>query len=315
MWPRVEPIPEVLPEVTEGDGTLSIAGSGTVPGLSLEQLRGNMVFLRVEDRESFSNGEGRSLNRALDRWVYPSDTVGYVIGDAEGFSVFASQIDRVAGWLRDEMRFPFVLDYRGDVIRTFGLPKGHTALVIVGRDGQVELRHSGPMSDSEIEHVRALLAAHEPPAGIVAPTFEVGSLSNIACQRKPCALAFLGRSVSGADFPGIDGEDSEAEIRQKFEDPSLKLALWLVGMKLGNLAAGAVVGTLDGVELDGWTLVAEHASTREAFDVADGQVALVIIGMQGRMVFRELGRLPMYKLAIASHYLGVEPTLPTRPPE
>ena len=79
-------------------------------------------------------------------------------------------------------------------------------------------------------------------------------------------------------------------------------------MELPKEISGVVVGELDDIELEQWNVLAPDASTEEArsaLDLDPGQAAAVIL-REGRIAFREQGRIPLYKWGLAADLIGVE---------
>jgi len=111
---RAEDIPTELPAIDTAladPNTLVIPGGGALPDLKFAELRGKTAYILVEDRESMQARESTSLQRALNRWVYPPDVVGYQIGDADGMALIASKIEEFVAIMRVEMRIPLYMDY------------------------------------------------------------------------------------------------------------------------------------------------------------------------------------------------------------
>lgn len=310
---RAEAIPDELPaiDVAAADPQkLVIPGSGGLPDLKLADLKGKTAYVIVEDRESMSAREASAMTRAMAKWTYPDDVVGYSIGDTEGFGLLRGKIEEIVTPMRAELRLPLYLDFEGAVTRTFKLPKGHTGLVVLDKAGAVALRHSGPMKPEEIEQLRALLGATVPPLA-PAPAFKVGDLDNAACKGKTCAFVFLAGPVARKDIPGgkegFDG-DMEASFKQ-FALPDVRLASIVLDAdpKLDEgMTSARVVGKLDGVELKKWTAVPEAEGARVAFGLPPGESALVVVDRDGNLAMKELGRVPMYKFGLLSELIGVE---------
>lgn len=310
---RAEAIPDELPAIdlaTADPQKLVIPGGGGLPDLKLADLKGKRAYLIVEDRESMSAREGSAMNRAMARWTYPDDVVGYSIGDTEGFGLLRGKIEEIVTPMRPELRLPLYLDFEGAVTRTFKLPKGHTGIVVLGTDGAVAFRHSGAMTPEQLEELRALLGATVPPLA-PAPAFKVGDLDNAACKGKACAFVFLAGPVARKDIPGgkegFDG-DMEASFKQ-FSQPDIRLASIVVDAdpKLDPDKVGArVVGKLDGVDLTRWTAVPEAGEARVAFGLQPDDSALVVVDKDGNIAMKDIGRVPMYKFGILSELIGVE---------
>jgi hypothetical protein len=310
---RAEPIPDALPAIDAAEADpqkLVIPGGGGLPDLKLADLKGKTVYMIVEDRESMAAKESSAMSRAMARWKYPDDVVGYAIGDTEGFGLLRSKIEEIVGPMRPELRLPLYLDFEGAATKTFKLPRGHAGLVIIDKTGAVAYRHSGPMKPDEIEQVRGLLGA-EPLPTPPAPAFNVGGLDNAACKGKTCVLVFLSAPVARKDIPGgkqgFDGDMDEST--KQFAKPDIRLAGIVVDSdaKLDpDKVAGRLVGAIEGAELKRWQAVPEAAAAREAFGVPPNESALVVIDPEGDLAMLERGRVQMYKFGVLSELIGVE---------
>jgi hypothetical protein len=303
---RIEPIPKQLaalaPTVNLDD--LQLAGAG-LPDLSLANERGHLTYLVLESRESKESHEGRSLGDALDRWVIPGDIHGFLIGQAEGLGFLRWKIDKVVASLRPEMRLPLYTDYDGKILHAFKLPEGHTGLIVLGKSGEVLLRHSGVMTDPDLAALRDLLGAAEPPPPPPAPPFAVGALTNERCLGKVCAFVILGARVDRKHTPGVKGGTSDDD-EEGWSEPSTRLVAALAdSAPSADRTLAVVVGDTD-VEMPGWTPVADGASARAAFDVPAGEAALVVVDEQGRLAFRATGKIPLFKLGPLADLMHVK---------
>jgi hypothetical protein len=257
-----------------------------------------------------SSREGRDLTRALDRWTYPPDVVGYSIGDAEGLGLLADKIEQeFVGPMRAESRWPLYVDFDGALLRTFKLPKGHIALLVLGPTGAVLLRHSGPADAARVEEIRAVLRASDPPAGPAAPEFSIGELNRERCRDPGCLLVFLGGPVSRADVPGIEGgfSGSMSEEFEQAKKPDVRsMSLLANGWDLAAAKVPfAVVGAVSGLELPGGAVIESAPEARRAFSLEDGQPAMVVV-QRDAVPFREVGTIPFWKFGIVGHLLGIE---------
>ncbi len=333
---RAESIPdELAPINTEEADPLKVIvpGTGGLPDLKLAELRGKTVYLLVGDRESMQAKESKRFDRALNRWIIPEDIVGFGIADTEGFKILASKIEEILGAMRPEIRLPLYIDYEGAVTRAFKLPKGHAGLIVLGPDGQILLRHSGPPpkgaeGDQLIERLRTLLRAEEPTLA-PAPAFKLGTVDNAACKDKTCMFVFLTRPVKKSELPGVKGGfDGETDAMWKqLQDPDVRLAGLVVdsdgklvaaaekAAKGGALAEGedppvpvevVLVGAVEDVELKRWTVLPSAPEARAALQVPEGQAGVVVIDREGRLAVRETGVVRMYKFTRISELLGVD---------
>ncbi|HWB76588.1 MAG TPA: hypothetical protein VG755_16595, partial [Nannocystaceae bacterium] len=222
---RVEDIPDELPPIQGDPAAIAIPPAGGEPPLELAKLGGKTAFFVVVGPQTGESKEGEALNRALNRWEFPKETVGYIIGDAEGFGMFQDRIAKIMKHFASEMRYPLYVDFEGSFTNTFALPKGHHGFVVMGPDGTVLDRRSGGAEGEDLTAIRELLGAREPEVGPPAPEFAVGDLDRASCSSgTPCALVFLGHDVAREDVPGVpDGFDGEDEERfAKMRDPSIR---------------------------------------------------------------------------------------------
>ena len=86
---RVEDLPEGELEAMErspDEVVLSSVGHGE--DLRLADLRGQTSVLVFEGVQSMRSEQGKEVNRALNRWVLPEGTHGYIVWDGEGMRVF-----------------------------------------------------------------------------------------------------------------------------------------------------------------------------------------------------------------------------------
>jgi predicted transcriptional regulator len=303
---RVEDIPEELEPIEADPAQVVIEGTGDQPALRLGELRGQHAFFVLIGAHSAKSREGETINRALNRWTYPETTVGFIIGDAEGFGMFRDKITGIMEHFGQEVRFPLYVDFEGAFMQTFKLPKGHHALVVLGPDGEVLLRRSGGVEGDEIEEVRTMLGAAEPPQGPEAPPFAAGDLDRDRCAERTCAIAFLGEPVTRSDVPGIDGgfEGPEEEAFEKMRNPSIRIMRTLLPTRLEQ-AEGVLVGRTSELELETWSRVDDAPEARAAFELADDEAALVIIE-RGRIRFFDRGVIPLYRWGTAADLLGVD---------
>jgi hypothetical protein len=314
---RTEDIPETLPPVELDPDAIEIAATGDGPPLRLADLRGKTAFFVVVGTQTAKSPEGERLNRALNRWQYPDTTVGYVIGDAAGFGLFRDRIVEVMGHFATEVRYPLYVDYDGAFIETFRLPKGHHAFVAIGPDGEVLERRSGGIDDpAEIDRVRELLGAREPPPGPEVPDFTLGRLSDEACRALPCAIVFTGGPVQLSEVPGHDkgfkGDDDE-RYRQMLE-PRIRNVQLARRMHLQGVL-GTVVGEVDpALTFVGWDVIAQADDVRDAFEIPASTAAIVVIA-DGRIAMRETGLVPLYRWGVAADLLRVVGFNDRRPPK
>jgi len=305
---RPEPIPATL-EQTEDPVSLSIPGIGEQPTLDAALMEGKTTFFVFVGIQSWSGDEGKMINRALNRWTLPEHVQGFIVFDAEGLGFLADKADEYMQRFGGETRFPMYGDFQGSFREVFKMPRGHHGLVVVDPEGEVTLRKSGGTQDpGEVDEIRALLEAEEPPPGPDVPTFELGAASRDACARTPCALMFLGNPVARGDIPGIDdgfeGED-EQEWAQ-MQRPAVRNVSSALKLKLQGAGIGVIAGEVDGLEMPpGWSVTDDDAGVREAFGVEPGATSFLVL-RDGRVAFRGDGVIPFYELGRVSDLLGVE---------
>lgn len=317
---RAEEIPDELPPIDAAEADpqkLVIPGSAGLPDLKLADYRGKTLYLAVEDRESNESGEGKAVSRATAQWTYPEGVTGFVVVDVEGFGMFASKVEEYAKYFRPEVRLPLYFDFEGAVTKTFKLPKGHAGMVVLGPEGKVTFRHSGPMDPAKLEELRKALGATMPERA-PAPAFKIGPLDNAACEGRACVLVFLAGPVARKDIPRIkDGFDGDLEAQAvQSQKPDVRLASLVVeGEDKLDLArvAPLVIGRLDGVELKKWQQVDAAPEARAAFGIPEGETGLVVIDPEGKLAMKELGRVQFYKFGLLSDLVGVELGKPDEP--
>ncbi len=306
---RVDDIPETLEEPLD-PATLVIPGAGDQPELRVSDLRGQTAFFVFVGIRSFSGEEGRALNRALNRWVLPEQTRGFIVFDAEGFGFLQAKSTEYLGRFGAEARYPMYGDFEGAFRNVFKLPRGHHGLVVIDPEGQIAMRHSGGLqTPEELDRLRTLLGASEPPDGPPVPAFSEGGLSDERCAATPCMLVFLGHPVPLSDVPWVDGGfegDQEARWKQA-STPAVRNVSLALGLELGDKANGLVIGETPGVELSaGWSQVDRAAELRAAFGLADDTTALLVL-VDGKVAMRNEGIARFYELGRLSDLLGVDP--------
>ena len=304
---RVEDIPDELPPI-QGDPTaIQIPALRDEPPLSVASLAGKTSFFVIVSAQSGASKEGEALNRALNRWIYPDTTAGYIIGDAEGFEVFRDRVVKIMGYFGAEMRYPAYIDFQGAFLTTFQLPKGHHGFVVMGPDGSVLLRKSGGIEKDDLADVQALLGAREPDEGELAPALSIGALELAGCtDGHACAIVFLGRDVARREVPGIDDgfEGEDDDLHRQMQDPAVRFVSTIAKMEMKG-ATGVVVGRVTDVELPTWSIVDAAPDARAAFGLAPGESAIVVIA-DGRVQLQQSGLVRMYQWGRVSDLLGVE---------
>lgn len=322
MWPRVDEIPEELdpiPETTEV-ASIELPAQAGMPALRLDDYEGKTVYLTIESQQSAMAGEGTELNRALDRWVMPEDVVGMSIGDAAGMGLFKGKIQEFADMMRPEMSRPLYLDFDGIITEAFAMPKGHLGFIVLGPDGEVAHRHSGPTDEGDLAEIKAALGATDPPPPPPAPAFELEGLSPETCgeggRGKGCMLVFLSGPVARTDVPGIEGgfDGKRKEGMKRMTQPDLRNVSMLYGWEMkASVAPGALIGKTTDIEIEGWTQVEQAPDVRAAFDIEPDEAAMVIVDQDGGLYFKEVGRIPFWKFGQVGHQLGIEAKMDDKP--
>jgi len=302
---RVEEIPEQLEEMEESPDTIVLESLSETPDLELGKQRGITSFYVIVGMRT-PKEEGVELNRALNRWQYPDDVKGYIVGDAEGAGMFRNMARKYLDFFRKEAKFPIFIDFAGAMLRVFKLPKGHHGFVVLGPEGEVLVRKSGGMRGDELDELRTMLRAELPPPPPPAPQFSVGGLTKDSCTDRPCVLVFLGEAVEKSQIPGIEGGfDGEMEDGMELLNrPHVRLAASAIKMDLKG-AHGVLIGRL-GAEAKQWTVVEESAETRSAFGLQPDETAMIIIDEQGGLAMDARGVVPMWMWGEAADLLGAE---------
>lgn len=310
---QAEAIPQELApiDVAAADPQkIVIPGDEVLADLVVADLKGKRAYFILEDRESMEAGESKELTRALARWEVDDDVAGFLVGNAEGFGLLRSKINEFMGQMRDEMRLPLYIDFEGAFVKAFKMPRGHTGLVVLGPDGAVVLRRSGPADEASLQALKEALGARD-PSPPPAPEFAVGDLTRETCKGKVCAFAFLGKPVARGDVPGIEGgfEGGRKERFERFAEPSVRLAGVFIGAdeKIDeDKHAGAIVGALSGVELRRWKQVEGAPEARAAFGLAADDTGLVVIDPEGRLALSIKGKVRFWQLGLFGDLLGIE---------
>ena len=143
---HVEDIPEELE--TPGDpASIEIPGVGSQPRLVVKDLQGAQAFFVSVGIQSWKSEDGRRLNRALNRWVLPEQTQGFIVFDAEGLGFLQESAGKYMDVFGKETRFAMYGDFEGVVRDVFKLPQGHHGFVVLGPDGEIQLRKVGGVAN------------------------------------------------------------------------------------------------------------------------------------------------------------------------
>jgi hypothetical protein len=297
---RVEDIPAELPPMERSPDEVVLTAAGSGSDLRLSDLRGQTSVIVFEGIQSMRSEQGKEVNRALNRWLLPEGTRGYIVWDGEGMRMFEDRAQQFGSFFSEELRFPIYIDWDGAMVDVFKLVKGHHGLVVLGPDGQVALRHSGGLQGAALDDLRAQIAAQEPPPPPPAPTFALAGLTNDACRQRPCLFVFLGKPVARADIPWVDDgfEGTRTECFERMRRPELRLAASAMRVPITK-SHGVLVGEAHDLRLRGWQVVPDDAAARQAFGLAPDDSALVVIDTEGRLAFRETGFIPMYRWTLA----------------
>jgi hypothetical protein len=302
---RVEDLPDELTAMERSPDELVLSSVGHGVDLRLADVHGQTSVLVFEGIQSMRVEQGKEVNRALNRWILPEGTQGYVVWDGDGMRVFEDKAAQFVGFFAQELRFPIFVDWDGEMVDVFKLVKGHHGLVVLGPDGQVMLRKSGGLQGEELEALRVLLGAAEPPPPPPAPAFDVAGVTNDDCRQKPCLFIFLGKAVARGEIPWIeDGfEGTRTECFERMRRPEIRLAASALRVPITQ-SHGVLMGEVEGLELEGWQRAPDDAAAREAFALAPDDTALVVVDTQGRLAFRETGFIPMYRWTLAVDATG-----------
>lgn len=308
---RAETIPDQLAAIdttTADPASLVIPEQGGLPAFKLADYKGKILYTVVEDYESVKSRESMSMQRALNRWVFPANVVGVQIGDADGFGMLAGTLEPFIKLMRGEMRVPLYMDFQGAFIKTFKLPRGHVGLVVFGPDSQILLRRSGAATPESLKELQTLLQASEPPVA-PAPAFKIDAVDNAACKGKACLLVFLDAPVKRSDVPGVkngfDGDRDAAAAQAQI--PSVRLAglAMTADEKLDKSKTLAViVGQTEGLDLKNWTAVADAPDARKALGI--DKAGLALLDPEGNLVMLERGSPPYYKFGRISDTIAVD---------
>ncbi len=305
---RADDIPTTL-ETAEDPMTLRIAGIGSQPNLDASLMQDKTTFFVFVGIQSWTSDEGKPVNRAVNRWTLPQDVQGFIIFDAEGLGFLAEKSEEYMERFGNETRFPMYGDFQGAFRQVFKMPRGHHGFVVVGSDGAVQMRKSGGAKPGpELDEIRVMLRAQEPPPGPPVPEFELGPSSRSACAQKPCALMFLEGPVGRKDIPDVyDGFEGEDEAKwAQMEKADVRNVGSALKLNIADAGLGVIAGQVENLEFPpGWSVVSDDAAAREAFGVEPGAASLLVL-REGEVAFRADGVIPMYELGRVSDLLGVE---------
>jgi hypothetical protein len=304
---RAEEIPAQLEAAGDPD-QIVIPGIGDQPDLEIAKLRGKTTFFVMVGVADWGSDEGKTINRALNRWQYPEGTQGYIVFDAAGFGFLADKSSEYLEEFSREARFPMYGDFEGVFREVFKLAGGHHGLVVLGPDGEVKLRQSGGIDDAaKLEQLRQLLGAQEPPPGPACPEFELGSVTDEACHDKPCALVFLGAPVRRSDVPGIDdGFEGESEQRwAQMRKAEVRMVTAALRLPPGESAHAVLIGDTTDLEFEGWERVSEADELRQQLGIPPHESAFVVV--RDDVVALQLeGTMPFYQFGQIADLVGVE---------
>ncbi len=297
---RVEELPDELAAMERSPDELVLSAAGRGEDLRLADLRGQTTVLVLEGVQSMRSEQGKEVNRALNRWVLPDDTRVYIVWDGEGMRIFEDRATQFAGFFAEELRYPIYVDWDAQMTDVFKLVKGHHGLVVLGPDGQVEMRHSGGLQGAALEDLRVRLGAEEPPPPPPAPAFDVAGITNASCREKPCLFVFLGKPVARTEIPWIEEgfEGTRTECFERMRRPEIRMAASAMRVPITK-SHGVLLGEVEDLRLRGWQVAPDDADARAAFGLAPDDSALIVVDTEGRLAFREVGFIPMYRWTLA----------------
>ncbi len=302
---RVEDIPEELGTMERSPDEVVLSAGGQGANLHLVDLRGHTSVIVFEGVQSMRSEQGKEVNRALNRWVLPESTKGYIAWDGEGMRIFEEKAQKFVGFFAQELRFPIYVDWDGELVDVFKLVKGHHGLIVLGPEGEVLMRHSGGLSGQPLEELRELIGAQEPPPPEPAPPFSLAGLDNDSCWGNACMFVFLGKGVARTDIPWIEEgfEGTRTECFERMRRPEIRLAASAMRVPIVK-SKGVLVGEATDLRLKGWEVVPDDAEARKAFGLEPEDSALVVIDKEGRMSFRKSGFIPIYEWTLAVDVTG-----------
>ncbi|MEM7152849.1 MAG: hypothetical protein AAF799_08400 [Myxococcota bacterium] len=297
---RVEEIPKELPRMERSADDLDIPAVGSGDDLRLAELHGHKNVIIFEGFQSMRTEQGKEINSALNRWTIPENVKVHIVFDGEGMEMFKDKVSRFTDFFASEVRHPVYIDFKGEVLDVFKLVKGHHGIAVVDPEGKTILRNSGGFDKGQVEELREMLGASEPPPPQPAPPFSLAGLDNESCKQKPCIFIFMGKKVTRAEIPWIEGgfEGNRTDSMERMTRPEIRMAASAMRLPIKK-SHGLVVGELEGLDLKGWQIVPDDAEARKAFELAPDDSALVVIDTQGRMVFKDKGFIPMYRWSLA----------------
>lgn len=304
---RREELPDQLAAMERSPDEVVLSSVGHGPDLRLAELRGQTSVIVFEGIQSMRTEQGKEVNRALNRWILPDGVRGYIAWDGEGMRVFEDKATAFVGFFAEELRFPIHVDWEGEMVDVFKLVKGHHGLVVLGPTGDVLLRKSGGLQGTELDDLRTLIGAQEPPEPPPAPQFELAGLDLERCRGRSCLFVFLGKPVARGDIPWIeDGfEGGRTECFERMRRPEIRLASSVLRVPIKR-SHGVLVGQTEGLDPKGWVTVPDDPDARQAFGIGPDESALVVIDAEGRLAFRETGFIPMYRWTLAIDPTGEE---------
>ena len=291
----------------------SLPAQGGLPQVDLASLRGAPALFLVEGRESMEKGQSKELKIALDRWIYPPELRAFLVADGRPYRFIPGLKDMAGEFLdamRPELRLPMYADFQGDALNPLGVESGAFELVVVDAKGVVAHRHRGDAEAEDIETIRLVLGASEPPPPPAAPTFKIGDIDNAACGDHGCVFVFLGTRVERSEIPGLKSGGFEGSREDAFA--MLKKAPIRLLSQVATRwdyeptpIRGAIIGDGPADLLPEWQHVHAADEAREAFGLAPDTTALVTVDTEGRLAFLAEDSFPFWQLGQARESVGL----------
>lgn len=136
------------------------AESGRAMEFELQDQFGSRLAYRFpKDRVSVLTFGDRNGAAQIEGWVQPVHERYHDRVDLHGVAVLTS-IPKLfhnyaRGQFRKKMKYPVLLDFKGDVARGYGYEGDKANIFVIGRDGAVKLKLTGPATADGLNRVYA----------------------------------------------------------------------------------------------------------------------------------------------------------------